>query len=147
MMKRITAMILVLLLLAACGGKSHNKLMGSWKVDYTETFKTIKNSEVWNELDEMEREMFPEILEEMTASMTITIKENEMITQIGNELINVDYRIESESGNKIVTIAYIEGDEATLTFRILENNLMMFTSDKTNDMDFLVWKRDLMHKI
>ncbi|KQC08330.1 MAG: hypothetical protein APR54_04750 [Candidatus Cloacimonas sp. SDB] len=147
MIKRMMIIATVLVFFWGCSQQPQQKLIGSWVVDYTETFKTIKNSEVWNELDEMEREMFPDILEEMTGSMTITIKENEMITQIGNELINVDYRIESESGNEIVTIAYIEGDEATLTFRILENNLMMFTSDKTNDMDFLVWKRDLMHKI
>jgi len=140
-------MILILILLSACGGNTHNKLIGSWKVDYTETFKTIKDSEVWNELDEMEREMFPDILEEMTASMTITIKENEMITKIGNDLINVDYRVESEKGNKITAIAYFEGDEATLTFKLLSKNLMMFSSDKSADMDFLVWKRDLMHKI
>jgi hypothetical protein len=86
-------------------------------------------------------------LEEMISEMKISFNENELLTEIGNNRVIVPYTVESETGEKVIIRAQIEGEEVKLTFSILSNNLMMFTSDATDDMDYYVWKRAVDHKV
>jgi len=147
MTKNIIVAAVITFLLLGCGTKPQEKILGSWVVDYTETFKTIKSSEIWIELGEMEREMFPDLLEEMIGSMKITIYEGEIITEMGSNSVSIPYLIESTSEDQLIANANIEGENVTLTFTILSKNLMMFSSDATDDMDFYVWKREMVRRV
>jgi len=147
MRNRIFLILVVLLLLLSCSGSKQSKLIGVWTVDYAETFKTIKGKEVWEGMGEMEKELFPDILEEMINSMRITIDAGNMIMEMGNSKVNVAYEIDIVEGNKIITNTRVEDEDVKLTFKFIGNDLMMFTSDATDDMDFYVWKRELIHKV
>lgn len=147
MMQKSLVIIFILFLILGCSEKPQQKLIGSWVVDYTETFKMIKSSEVWNEMGEVEKEMFPDLLDEMISGMQITISPSELITMIGNEQVNVPYNIVSATAEKVVVSTLIESEEVELTFKIINADRIMFSSSVTDDMDYLVWKRVAVQKV
>jgi hypothetical protein len=146
-MQKILLILFILFLIMGCSEKPQEKLIGSWVVDYNETFKMIKSSEAWQEMGDVERNMFPDLLDEMISGMKITITASELITMIGNEQVNVPYTIISEETNKVVVSTVINEEEIELTFKIINDNRIMFTSSVTDDMDYLVWKKEVVQKV
>ncbi|MFC1887687.1 hypothetical protein ACFLYK_02650 [Candidatus Cloacimonadota bacterium] len=143
MIKRILLALVMIILVVSCSEKPQNKLLGNWVVDYNETFKAIKKSDIWDELGEEEMEMFPDLLEEMIGGMKITINSKEITTELGREQVVIPYEVISASGDKIVMRTEIEEEMVEITFRIINKNMFMFSSSATDDMDYLVWKRDV----
>ena len=147
MIKKTGFVLLLLVLFASCSEKPQETLMGSWIVDYNETFKAIKNSDIWEELGEAEMEMFPDLLEEMISGLRITITHEELITEMGSELIELPYEIVSSTKDKIIVSMEVEKEKVEVTFSILNKNLIMFSSSATDDMDYMVWKREVVQKV
>jgi len=66
---------------------------------------------------------------------------------MGNSKVSVAYEIDSVDGDIIVTKSTIDGEEVKLSFKLLGMDMMMFSSDATDDMDFYIWKREVVHKV
>lgn len=142
MSQKLLVITFILLLLAAgCGLKKGSRLEGEWQVDPGESIRYIRSTPVWDQMSEDEQLIFPDVFEEMATIMRYTFREDKMISNLGNQTLEVPYEVVSESKDQLEIVVSTEDRKVRLTFYFLEKGLMRFTSDATSELDYYVWKK------
>ncbi|MEO1856568.1 MAG: hypothetical protein ABGY95_04280 [Rubritalea sp.] len=135
-MKKEIPLILIGLLLL-CAGCTEKKLdvVGSWRLDADETVdKAIR----LGQLPEEEKKKMLERFKSREERYNLSINED----RITSEKFDETYTSEHKEKDETKVHFEVKGKPVTLTFSRYRKEHVIIKSSETNDMDYLVWRRE-----
>ncbi|MBN1326891.1 MAG: hypothetical protein JW996_02965 [Candidatus Cloacimonetes bacterium] len=138
----ILGVIVFVLIFSGCSQKSSDQLVGSWVINNEKTVAEIAASDSWQNLSQEEKDLLPEVISEMAGDLKISFTQDELTTYIGSKTITVTYEVIDKSEKSRILQVKIDGQIVKLTITFLENGLMNFKSDATDDMDYYIWEKE-----
>ena len=142
-MKKGILALMVGLLIAFSTNAAENgikKFIGTWKVNCEKTLLEAKKSPKYKPEDE---ERMKKAIEKMLKSMTLVIKEKELIFDMGKRKQALK-SIKVENKNDTLIMFFEVGKKKNkfqVTFSIVENRFLNFKSTASDDMNFYIWEK------
>jgi len=142
-MKKGIVTFLLGLLIAFSSTAAENgikKFMGMWKVNYEKTLLEVKKSPKYKAKDEARMK---HAIKKMLKRMTLTIKENELIFDMGKRK-QILKSIKREYRNNNLIMFFEMGKKKIkfqVTFSLVEKKFLNFKSTASDDMNFYIWEK------
>tara|TARA_R100000027_G_scaffold7146_1_gene5484 strand:+ start:2654 stop:3109 length:456 start_codon:yes stop_codon:yes gene_type:complete len=117
--------------------------VGEWSVDFDRTMELAKESPKYSEKD---AERMPATVQRMMKMMKIRITPEELAYLRGKKEMSLPYSILESTDTKAILSVPVRGQEVTMTFTLIDDEFMNFTSSGSDDMDYYVWTKSTTQK-
>lgn len=123
---------------AAEPSRRAQELYGTWVIDIPRTLANAKTSPKYTEQDAAR---LPGQLKLLRNLMKIEITAKSVVTFRGDRSQSLAYHVESSANNQVVLTGSARGQAVTLTFTLMDGDVINMRSSATDDMDYFIWAR------
>lgn len=127
--------------LQGCGGNEPKEFSpgGRWAIDKEATGEYARQSPRWNPEDE---ENLPRLLDMLAERYFIEIGRGSIVIEERGRTVEIPVAMEEISSGERVYRGALEGREVLFTLKLTESGGMNFRSSLSDDLDYVVWKRE-----
>ena len=140
-MKRLSVLSILVLVAAgwtAAATSEMKPFLGSWSIDLDRSVEAALAAGV---VPESEAEQLPTLVRRMMETIQLRVTESELIYARGGKESVLPCAPRQSDGNAVTIDCQVGGQTMEATFTLLDKEHMSFKSSGSNDMDFIVWKR------